>query len=163
MDRLLTYTKEDVARVKRIEGRSATAWNLVEGTCPDAMEHVQTGPDTEPEISADMHNTTGTGEARICLGTDCVLALVPPTTRRGDVVVQFPHCSAAAVMRPIGKGAEGPSGGSFNGPAYALVGKADVAGAHDSSFLSALMSRDAVLVEMDVRALQILSASTVAF
>ncbi|KAK4175848.1 heterokaryon incompatibility protein-domain-containing protein [Triangularia setosa] len=68
-------------------------------------------------------------EARICLGTGYLIALVPPAARVGDIVVRFWNCNAAIVMRPLSTNV--PDQGS--GQMFMLVGRADVAGSADIS------------------------------
>ena len=117
--------------------------------------------------SNEQRDSTG---SMICLGTNKLMALVPSASRVGDVVVQFLNCSAAIIMRPTD-----PEGTNSPVTSFTLVGRADVAGAHDrgnnfDSFErdvdgpSASLADDAntcdfVQVDMDVRTLQVISAS----
>jgi hypothetical protein len=126
--RIVSYEEREVARVRNIHSPSTVAWRIAVGSAPRS---------SAPRYAADFGRVIGSYEPaqpkgpRICLGTNGLIGLVPPAARAGDIVVQFWNCSAAMIMRPVDPPASGSS--TINGKAssFMLVGRADVAEAHE--------------------------------
>ena len=179
--RMMSYEERDVARVRNVQSPSTVAWRIAGGSAP---RNSASGYATEFERVRDItdnHESARPNGPRICLGTDGLIGLVPPAARAGDVVVQFWNCSAAIIMRPIDPRALGSSA-TGAASSFMLVGRADVAGAHerrgtpeydthveqrpsasyDPMFEDSRAS-GAVHVDLDLRTLQIITASISTF
>jgi hypothetical protein len=172
MFRILRYTEEDLARIRHIKNQSAVGWFVSEGRQgPDisALEHVT--------VYGNIWNSRGDdAEAnrspRICIGTNHLMALVPPEASAGDVIIRFWNCGAAIVMRPS----------TAKAGDLLMIGRADVARIIDHNFQEGVdsyasesllysqphrstlykmecPSLGAVYVELDFPTLQIISAS----
>ena len=182
MARLMSYEKRDVDRVRNIQGTSTVAWRITEGSA-----HRRSAPGFAEEHET-VRDVTGDDEPaqsdspRICLGTNGLIALVPPAARAGDIVVQFWKCSAAIVMRPINLLVSGSSTTNDPASSFMLVGRADVAEAHEpkdateyDTYVKQQSSASfdpmheesqvsgAVHVDLDLRTLQIITASISTF
>lgn len=171
MFRILRYNKEDLSRIRDIKSPSTIGWFVSQGKDRWRIWESRRTADAFNSIhSQKVNQQEANSGVRICLGTNHVVALVPPKAKVGDVVVRFWNCSASIVMRPF------VAGKLFN---LMLVGRADVArtidpGFHEGTDLYAEKSMTfdarkpdatrcpslgAVYVEMDFPTLQTITAS----
>ena len=175
--RIMSYEERDMARIRNIQSPSTVAWRMAGTSAPKSLAP---GCAADFETVSDVQGTCEPVQAigpRICLGTAGVIGLVPPAARTGDIIVQFWKCSAAIIMRPIDPRATEGSSSSFM-----LVGKADVAEAHEpkgtpehdpllkqqlsASFSPMFENPEAsgvVYIDLDLRTLQIITASISTF
>ncbi|KAF1999647.1 hypothetical protein P154DRAFT_436660 [Amniculicola lignicola CBS 123094] len=156
LSRLLNMGDEDLARIQAINSSTTVAW------------HVETDPgNPEPYLSSffteKYNEETGRllAEPMICLGTNHLVALVPPTSKNGDVIVRFWRSSTAIVLRPVPRG--------FLEPIYALIGRAYVLSSEKTHMMLDTESQDLyataqrtgrVFMDTDFRTLQAITAST---
>jgi hypothetical protein len=182
--RIMSYEERDVARVRNIQSPSTVAWRIA-GGCTQRSSAPGYAAEFEG-VSDDIskYEPAQSNGPRICLGTAGLIGLVPPAARAGDIVVQFRNCSAAIIMRPI-VDPRAPRSKTTDGPASSslLVGRADIAEAHerkdtpgydthvkqrpsasyeDPVFEGSQASR-VVCVDLDLRTLQIITASISTF
>ena len=180
--RIMSYQEQDVARVRNIQSPSTVVWCRARGSAPRSSTPRYAAECEEVQNMAGSHEPEQSDGPRICLGTHGLIGLVPPAARAGDVVVQFGNCSAAMVMRPIDPRASESSSTDGPAPSFMLVGRADVAEAHErksttkygrhakqgSSATPDPMLEDSqasgvVHVDLDLRTLQAITAYTSTF
>ncbi|KAI1393502.1 heterokaryon incompatibility protein-domain-containing protein [Hypoxylon trugodes] len=120
MVKILEYTDQDMARIRDIDNPKVTAWSLT-GRRPQISspayiaEYAKIWKDARGQ---DRNHSTG---STICLCTGNQIAIIPPTTKPGDVIVRFWDCNAAIVMRPFANVNDDQN------TSFMLVGRADVA------------------------------------
>jgi hypothetical protein len=182
MAKIMDYKAKDLARIREIRSQSTVAWRVAGDCKPDNSDPSQAVQ--FDKMCDNMHNKEESSQSkgsRICLGTDYLLTVVPASVKVGDVVVRFWNCGAAILMRPFN-----PIGSSdsmdMNTP-FMLVGRADVAEPTDRKatpghdvraeevfsgpfsttpspgFEKDCRASGAVYVELDLRTLQIITAS----
>jgi hypothetical protein len=178
MAKIMDYKAKDLARIREISSQSTVAWRVAGGCRPENSDPSQAVQ--FDKMWDNMHKNEESNQSkgsRICLGTDYLMSVVPASVQVGDVVVRFWNCGAAILMRPIN-----PTGLSdsmdMNRP-FMLVGRADVAeptdrkatpghdvraeevfsGPLSPGFEKDCRGRGAVYVELDLRTLQIITAS----
>ncbi|KAK4449019.1 heterokaryon incompatibility protein-domain-containing protein [Podospora aff. communis PSN243] len=168
--RLLAFGNEELHRIREIQSPSVIAWHGEKDCLQPARVELEQmyerlwGGLRQRRMQGATNN--GPGEHRICIGTEHVIALVPPSTAVGDVIVRFWGCDAALVMRPAGCINEPLDGESAGVPFFLLVGRADVAGktADAKRFPADKTSEDKTLVwvHLGLEVLQMLTASIAA-
>lgn len=175
--RIMSYEERDMARIRNIQSPSTVAWRIAGTSAPKSLAPgCATDFEIVPDVQGNCEPVQSIGP-RICLGTACLIGLVPPAARPGDIIVQFWNCSAAIIMRPIDpRATDGPAS------SFVLVGRADVAEAHDpkgtpehdthvtqqpsAGFGPMFEDPEAsglVHVDLDLRTLQIITASISTF
>ncbi|KAL2126543.1 hypothetical protein VTI74DRAFT_710 [Chaetomium olivicolor] len=121
--KITSFEERDLQRIREIRNPSIIAWRAASGRQPDTNDANYTAE--YDSIWATGHGEKESNEPRrgavICLGTNHLICVVPPTAKVGDVVVRFWGCDAAMVMRPAASLAQSA------GLPYMLVGRADVA------------------------------------
>lgn len=175
--RTMNYEEKDMARIRNIQSPETVAWRIASTSAPKSPIF---GCAADFEIVPDFDDICETVQSsgpRICLGTAGFIGLVPTAARPGDIVVQFWNCSAAIIMRSIGPRATDGLASSFM-----LVGRADVADAHEpkdmpqhdtsvaqrplTGFDPMFENPDAsrvVHIDLNLRTLQIITASISTF
>ncbi|KAK4447229.1 hypothetical protein QBC34DRAFT_410140 [Podospora aff. communis PSN243] len=123
--KMIGYNDKDLSRICKIRSRTVLAWqgyrSIFNPGCADFDQKYH-----ELWKRADhCEDTTGSlsRTPRICIGTEHLIALVPPATEVGDVIVRFWGSDAAFVMRQVT--VDGSSRKEV--PYFMLVGRADVA------------------------------------
>ena len=160
ISKILAFSDEDLSRIQEIRSPETVAWHVAEGGRPDTSD-----PSHAVEYGKiwDTNQRQGTPNSpRICLGTDYLIATVPPSAKPGDVIVRFWNCSAAIVMRPIRTNIIDTADSSFM-----LIGRADVADdvsrmatqESDSHASDWVETGARVYVDLDFRTLQIITAA----
>jgi hypothetical protein len=186
MAKIMDYEDKDLARIRELRRLSNVAWRVAGGGKPENFDPSQAVQ--FDKMWDNMHNNEESSQSkgpRICLGTDYLMAVVPAAVKVGDVVVRFWNCDAAILMRPVNlhAGVTGASVSMDASTVFMLVGRADVAEltdrkatpGHDvraEEVFSASFSttptpglekdrraEGAVYVELDLRTLQIVTAS----
>lgn len=128
--RIMIYEETEVARVRNIQSPS-TVGRIAVGSAPESSTpRYATNSGRVPDV-IDNYEPAQSNGPRICLGTNGLIGLVPPAAKAGDFVVQFWNCSAAIIMRPTVSPASGSSASSGPISSLMLVGRADVAEAHE--------------------------------
>lgn len=118
--RILAFSDNDLSRIQDIRSPETVAWHVAGGNRPDTSDSSYA---LEYSKIWDIdQRQQGPNSPRICLGTEYLIATVPPSARPGDVVVRFRNCSAAIVMRPMRADVTGNTASSF-----ILIGRVDVA------------------------------------
>jgi hypothetical protein len=174
MAKIMGYKAKDLARIREIRSQSTVAWRVAGGRRPENSDPSQAA---QFDKMWDNEESSQSNGSRICLGTDYLMTVVPAAAKFGDVVLRFWNCSAAILMRPVN-----PTGSSDSinmDTPFMLVGRADVAEladrkatpGHDTraeevfsatpspGFEKDCRARGAVYVELDLRTLQIITAS----
>ena len=126
VSRLIGYTEENVARIQYIQSSRTVAWSRARGSTNESPASRNTAQLENFQDTAGTLDPEQSNDPRICLGTHGLIALVPSAARAGDVMVQFRGCSAAVIMRCLDAGISQGSASPLM-----LVGRADVAGAHE--------------------------------
>lgn len=100
MFRIFRYTDKDLARICPIPNHSAVGWYL--SLAPPVHNLSDPGYLScyRKIWNRGASNEAGNSRPRICLGTNHVIALIPPEASVGDLIVRFWNCNAAIVMRP---------------------------------------------------------------
>lgn len=147
----LDYETTDLSRIRRICNSHVLARPIGQGKGDRKSPRLD--DDTKDGKSQDIENVASE-ESRICLCTDYVMGLVPPTATVDDVIVRFWNCNAAIVMRPADPQSKSTS--------FMLVGRADVAEVVDQTVgtfpQNHLAPTEAVYVDLDLRTLQKITA-----
>jgi hypothetical protein len=186
MAKIMDYEDKDLARIRELRSPSTVAWRVAGGRRPENSDPSHAAQ--FDEMWDNMHNNEESSKSkgpRICLGTDHLMTVVPAAAKVGDVVVRFWNCDAAILMRPVNlhTGVTGTSVSIDMNTLFTLVGRADVAEltdrkatpGHDvraedvfsapfSTTPTPGLEKDrraggAVYVELDLRTLQIVTAS----
>ncbi|KAF2096177.1 hypothetical protein NA57DRAFT_59234 [Rhizodiscina lignyota] len=159
---IMDYSESYLARIQDVCAPNVVAWNSDQQERPCSQNAVEYGK-IFGRTNAGGDQCSALCAPRISLGTDCLIMLVPPAARAGDIIVRFWNCSAAAIMRYTPSRApsrETNSPQEANTPLM-LVGRADVADVPGtkSSFRNWVPKPAAAAnVDMDLRTLQILTA-----
>ena len=123
-EKIMGYKDRDVARICEIPDPGVVAW-AIDAASDTACEILRDTPEYSASYS-DMWKVSALdspGEPRMFLGTRHALGLVPSGARIGDHIVRFWNCDAAILVRPV----KGEFGCGQDGPAFMMVGRADVA------------------------------------
>lgn len=176
MDKIITYGQNDFNIIQDIRNPSVIAWRMSDRRPhPPKFEHAS----EQDGITSDV--PTRATQPRICLGSDHTIALVPPSAEVSDVIVRFWNCDTAIIVRPIKSNFPGEPGVYGYDPptSFTLVGRADVAAAHDEDSSSERDTRaeqrmlfvpdpsvykfeasGGVYVDLDLHTLQLITAAT---
>jgi len=181
MAKIMDHEDKDLARIREIRSPSTVAWRVAGGRRPEDSD--PSHPVQFDKMWDNMDNNEGSHSngPRMCLGTDCLMTVVPAAVKVGDVVVRFWNCDAAILMRPVNPQEGAISAMDIMNTPFILVGRADVAElanrkatpGHDvraeQVFLGSFSSipglekdsraSGAVYVDLDLRTLQIITAS----
>lgn len=135
--KIIDYQPDYLARIQEIQSPKTVAWRAAEAPAEVSyIRELQEPSDT----SNDDNETTKSKEPRICLGTNHTICLVPSTAKVGDLVVQFWHCDAAVLMRPVVTATNNTTAREFM-----LVGRVDVARHDEGKELLVEESKDLTL------------------
>ncbi|KAK1751410.1 heterokaryon incompatibility protein-domain-containing protein [Echria macrotheca] len=179
MAKIIAYGRDELDLVADINKPHVLAWRLA-GT----PRHLEKPLRPSERIRAEWYSEKRENsspishrEPRICVGTNHLIALVPPGAEEGDIVVRFWNCGAALVMRPLRQEPMEGDEKNMMPCAFGLIGRADVAEVVDRSpqlgdrHAEATLFRTSfpasidigtlgpVYVEMDFPTLQIITAS----
>jgi len=170
--RILGFGDRELNRITEIRSYGVVAWQGERtGFHPDHakldQKYRQMWDDARERWMESVRDEAQDGP-RICIGTEHLVALVPPSAAVGDVVVRFWNCDAALIMR-LAYVDELQRGGSVKVPYFLPVGRADVADgdgvgnrpANDGRFFidGADENKRPVWVNLGLGVLQILTAS----
>ncbi|KAK0624122.1 hypothetical protein B0T14DRAFT_407171, partial [Immersiella caudata] len=102
--RILGFGDKELNRIREIRSSGAVAWQGEKACYPSDRDKLKRGyelmwDDTRQRGMKSAAQETP-DEQRICIGTERLVALVPPSAAVGDVIVRFWGCDAALVMRP---------------------------------------------------------------
>lgn len=181
MAKIMDYEDKDLAKIREIRSPSTVAWGVAGGRRPEDSDPSHPFQFDKMWDNMDNNDQSQSNGSRICLGTDYLMTVVPAAVKVGDVVVRFWNCDAAILMRPVNPQEGATSARDSMNTSFMLVGRADVAEladrkatpGHDvraeevfsDSFSSTPgLEKDsrasgAVYVDLDLRTLQIITAS----
>ncbi|KAK5651247.1 hypothetical protein OQA88_12655 [Cercophora sp. LCS_1] len=123
----INYGDAELERITEIRSPAVIAWQgenaSFDPTCADfEQKYTELWDDVDSQRREGNPSNTSKGP-RICIGTQRLIALVPPAAMVGDVIVRFWNCDSALIMREVT--VDGRS--SPDVPYFLLVGRADVA------------------------------------
>lgn len=114
MGKIMAFVDDDLSAIKDIRSPHTVAWDVTEGTRLDTSEQSY---EMEYNKIFDGEQPPGRLQGpKLCIGTNHLIAMVPPSVEPGDVIVCFSNCKAAIVMRPFRTDGN-----------YVLIGRTDVA------------------------------------
>ena len=170
--KMISYGDRDLNRISKIRSKAVLAWKGYRTTFdPDCADFDQKYHDLWQAFDLRREDTAvdASDSPRICIGTEHLIALVPPATEVGDVVVRFWGCDAAFVMRPMGVECLQEDSQKALVSYFLLVGRADVAdkslqGDHSDdagrfNINTTKENKSLVWINLGTRTLQLLTAS----
>lgn len=127
--KIISYNDKELNRISKIRSKAVMAWpsrkTSFSPECTD-FDQKYNGLWEGDVLNRECNPADERHKPRVCIGTHHLMALVPPATNIGDVIVRFWGCDAAFVMRLVH--VEGLHEDSQNRvPYFMLVGRADVA------------------------------------
>ena len=157
--KIVNYDRDYLAKLRQIRSPRSLAWRTVEAA---KLKSLQSFHIPAIENARDNDDGDDKGELhslRICLGTNRMVALVPPTAKVGDIIAGFEFCNAAIVLRSITPPASSESAIDNSTSPFMLVGRADVVEDPTSGIEKSSQSPDAIFVKLDLSTLQMITAS----
>lgn len=117
---ITAYGPEELARLRDVRRDNILAWRPDGGPRPSMSNLSRKKLDEVWGRSASSESS----DPKICLCSRTILALAPPSTRVGDVIVRFFQCDCALVMRPTYWHVQAKDSGKPQSPSFVLIGTA---------------------------------------